>query len=258
MLPNRAVRLLATDQQRSVLSMMDTSTPRLCAYTPYGYRPLGNGLFSLLGFNGARSEPLTGWYLLGNGYRAFNPVLMRFTSPDSWSPFGEGGMNAYSYCEGDPRNRSDSTGHAFLSSLTHSLSSFVERIKFKKALPTVVKTNKPPASKNLLAGQYKKTNRPTINRASPTPTTRPYREPMVYQAAESSDSPANGLSVPLNTLLNRYDPLKNTSSDDPLRKAIATIDKVFLEEQVSNNPSIFQNPTFVMQTIRGSGSAKPK
>ncbi|EJM68030.1 hypothetical protein [Pseudomonas sp. GM55] len=31
--------------------------------------------------------------------------------PDSWSPFGEGGLNGYSYCEGDPVNQSDPTGH---------------------------------------------------------------------------------------------------------------------------------------------------
>ncbi len=38
--------------------------------------------------------------MLGNGYRAYSPVLMRFNSPDSWSPFGEGGVNAYAYIEG--------------------------------------------------------------------------------------------------------------------------------------------------------------
>ncbi|WP_230202737.1 RHS repeat-associated core domain-containing protein, partial [Pseudomonas syringae] len=44
---------------------------------------------------------------------AFNPVLMRFNSPDSLSPFGEGGVNAYAYayCEGDPVNRVDPSGH---------------------------------------------------------------------------------------------------------------------------------------------------
>ncbi|RMU75656.1 hypothetical protein ALP24_200133 [Pseudomonas syringae pv. aptata] len=36
---------------------------------------------------------------------------MRFNSPDSMSPFGKGGMNAYAYCAGDPVNRSDPTGH---------------------------------------------------------------------------------------------------------------------------------------------------
>jgi RHS repeat-associated protein len=106
--------LLATDQQRSVLNALDATQPHPLAYSPYGHRPLGNGLLSLLGFNGERPDPVTGHYLLGNGYRAFNPVLMRFNSPDSWSPFGEGGLNAYAYCAGDPRNRVDPTGHLWL------------------------------------------------------------------------------------------------------------------------------------------------
>jgi RHS repeat-associated protein len=103
--------LLATDQQRSVLTLLDASRPQHLAYSPYGHRTSENGLLSLLGFNGERPDPVTGHYLLGNGYRAFNPVLMRFNSPDSWSPFGKGGLNAYGYCVGDPVNRSDPTGH---------------------------------------------------------------------------------------------------------------------------------------------------
>jgi RHS repeat-associated protein len=104
-------RLLATDQQRSVLYVLDVSRPHPIAYSPYGHHPAESGLLSLLGFNGERPDPVTGCYLLGNGYRAFNPVLMRFNSPDSWSPFGEGGLNAYGYCVGDPVNRIDPTGH---------------------------------------------------------------------------------------------------------------------------------------------------
>lgn len=104
-------QLLATDQQRSVLNVLDAARLNPLAYSPYGHRPAENGLLSLLGFNGERADPVTGWYLLGNGYRAFNPVLMRFNSPDSWSPFGEGGLNAYGYCVGDPVNRNDPTGH---------------------------------------------------------------------------------------------------------------------------------------------------
>ena len=105
--------LLATDLQRSVLNALNATPPQPFAYTPYGHRPLGNGLLSLLGFNGERPDPVTGHYHLGNGYRQFNPVLMRFNSPDSWSPFGEGGLNAYAYCGGDPRNREDQNGHKF-------------------------------------------------------------------------------------------------------------------------------------------------
>ena len=104
--------LLATDQQRSVLGTRGLTGSHFLAYSPYGHRPAENGLLSLLGFNGERPDPLTGHYHLGNGYRQFNPVLMRFNSPDSWSPFGSGGLNSYAYSGGDPRNWLDSTGHA--------------------------------------------------------------------------------------------------------------------------------------------------
>jgi RHS repeat-associated protein len=103
--------LLATDRQRSVQAILDAIPLQHLAYTPYGHRVPESGLLSLLGFNGERPDPVTGHYLLGNGYRAFNPVLMRFNSPDSWSPFGRGGLNAYGYGVGDPVNRYDPTGH---------------------------------------------------------------------------------------------------------------------------------------------------
>jgi RHS repeat-associated protein len=105
--------LLATDLQRSVLQTLKANDERRAiAYSPYGHRPAENGLLSLLGFNGERRDLVTGYYLLGNGYRAFNPVLMRFNSPDSWSPFGRGGLNAYAYCLGNPVNQTDPTGKA--------------------------------------------------------------------------------------------------------------------------------------------------
>lgn len=103
--------LLATDRQRSVLQLLDAIQPGPLAYTPYGHRAQQTGLLSLLGFNGERPDPVTGHYLLGNGYRAFNPVLMRFHSPDNLSPFEKGGLNAYAYCLGDPVNKTDPTGH---------------------------------------------------------------------------------------------------------------------------------------------------
>ena len=99
--------LLATDRQDSVIE-----TPRAgFAFTPYGHRhPQANPL-TLPGFTGQEADSITGHYVLGNGYRAFNPVLMRFNSPDSLSPFGEGGLNTYVYCAGDPVNRVDPSGH---------------------------------------------------------------------------------------------------------------------------------------------------
>ncbi|WP_236039905.1 RHS repeat-associated core domain-containing protein [Pseudomonas ogarae] len=119
--------LLATDQQRSVLNALDATGPHPLAYTPYGHRPAENGLLSLLGFNGERPGPVTGHYLLGNGYRAFNPVLMRFNSPDSLSPFGDGGVNAYAYCNGDPTNNTDPSGH-FLYSALRTIASWIGKL----------------------------------------------------------------------------------------------------------------------------------
>ena len=103
--------LLATDEQTSVLHSISPAQSAPYTYSPYGHRPVENGLLSVLGFNGERPDPLSGYYLLGQGYRAFNPLLMRFNSPDSFSPFGDGGINAYTYCGGDPINKFDPTGH---------------------------------------------------------------------------------------------------------------------------------------------------
>ena len=102
--------LLATDLQRSVLQTLKSNQHQPIAYSPYGHRHTENGLTSLLGFNGERPDAMTGHYLLGNGHRAFNPVLMRFNSSDNFSPFGKGGLNSYMYCSGDPLNLVDPSG----------------------------------------------------------------------------------------------------------------------------------------------------
>jgi len=79
----------------------------------HGWSPYGGGQSSggLPGFNGERCDPVTGNYPLGNGYRTYSPALMRFTCPDSLSPFGAGGINPYAYCAGDPVNHTDPSGH---------------------------------------------------------------------------------------------------------------------------------------------------
>ena len=103
--------LLATDQAHSVSQTLSTTRRERMAYSAYGHRPADSGLSSLLGFNGECLDGITGHYLLGQGKRAFNPVLMRFNSPDELSPFGEGGINPYAYCGGDPINFQDPTGN---------------------------------------------------------------------------------------------------------------------------------------------------
>ncbi|WP_223514159.1 RHS repeat-associated core domain-containing protein [Pseudomonas sp. GL-R-26] len=116
------VRLLGIDQQQTTLTELLAGQSRHLAYSPYGHRPAEGGLFSLLRFAGESLDPQTGLYLLGNGYRAYSPALMRFISPDNLSPFGTGGLNPYAYCAGDPINRVDPTGHIWQSLLGIALS----------------------------------------------------------------------------------------------------------------------------------------
>lgn len=77
-------------------------------YMPYGHScHSGRGG---LAFCGEHRDALSGVYHLGNGHRTYNPILMRFQSADALSPFGAGGINAYTYCSGDPVNRVDRNG----------------------------------------------------------------------------------------------------------------------------------------------------
>lgn len=109
-------RLFGTDTQKSVVAELDTTSGALTErpYTPYGDQ-LPDENAGRIGFNGELRDPDTGWYLLGNGYRAYNPTLMRFNTPDSSSPFSGGGINPYVYCLGNPVNQLDPSGHFSMS-----------------------------------------------------------------------------------------------------------------------------------------------
>ncbi|MHA6196308.1 RHS repeat domain-containing protein [Pseudomonas wadenswilerensis] len=103
--------LLLTGANLSVIGEGHRQTLREASYSAWGARD-EEALDCHLGFNGEVRERHTGWYLLGKGYRAYNPYLMCFHSPDSMSPFEDGGINRYMYCAGDPVNFRDPTGHA--------------------------------------------------------------------------------------------------------------------------------------------------
>ena len=106
------VSLHALDDRDSLLWANNDDKSQGFAYSPFGSTlARSDGDSVLPGFNGERLDPVNQSYNLGNGYRTYNPVLMRFNAPDSWSPFGDGGLNQYAYCEGDPINRSDPSGH---------------------------------------------------------------------------------------------------------------------------------------------------
>lgn len=108
---DKGLTLTAGDKNDSLLWSEEAGTTaegELHVWSPYGS---GKTSDRLPGFNGERVDPVSGTYHLGNGYRAYNPVLMRFNCPDSLSPFGAGGINPYAYCAGDPINHTDPSGH---------------------------------------------------------------------------------------------------------------------------------------------------
>lgn len=103
-----------TDARRAAVVRSGSATLQRMAYTVYGFQdPLAFGE-SGLAFNGELRDATTGWYLLGDGRRAYNPILARFHSPDALSPFAAGGLNAYAYCKGDPVNLVDPTGQFYM------------------------------------------------------------------------------------------------------------------------------------------------
>ena len=103
-----SVSLLSVNNAGSVVGMAQESEREQFDYTAYGdCSSLSSGR-SLLGFNGEYYDDFLQGYILGNGYRLLNG--MRFSSPDSFAPFRV--LNAYGYCNGDPVNYVDPSGHA--------------------------------------------------------------------------------------------------------------------------------------------------
>lgn len=108
--------LTASDSKNSVLCEMAGGINHV-AYSPYGQQSAQQKVMTRVGFNGELREANTDWYFLGNGYRVYNPRSMRFHSPDSLSPFGEGGLNYYGYCGCEPVMNLDPSGRTFWSKL---------------------------------------------------------------------------------------------------------------------------------------------
>ncbi|WP_335943848.1 RHS repeat-associated core domain-containing protein [Pseudomonas sp. G166] len=183
--------LLAADDKHSILAEVSESQTCSIAYSAYGHQSTQQVIATRLGFNGELQEARLGWYFLGKGYRVYNPVLMRFHSPDSWSPFGKGGLNAYMYCMGDPVNSSDPTGHiGFLKKLltpfrpltnassTSSLAPLVPEVDRQGVInPHFIDTAPIPRYENIptITGQtrttvtIKKTNVPRLHSEVPPP-----------------------------------------------------------------------------------------
>lgn len=135
--------------------------PATNAYSVYGHASTAS--LRQLAFNAEHFDTATDGYMLGQGYRCYSPALMKFKSLDSWSPFGQGGINAYAYCTGDPVNRTDPSGHADVTEI------FFLKIKY---LPTRSRTTpttpvRPPTrgaqAIRALAAQVEQMNLPAPN-----------------------------------------------------------------------------------------------
>lgn len=216
--------LLTTDLQGSVLNTLDAHRVHPIAYTPYGHSFLGNCLLNLLGFNGERPDLVTGHYHLGHGYRQFNPVLMRFNSPDSLSPFGKGGLNAYAYCVGDPVNRTDPTGH---------ISQFVKNALKSGSLSKWPRHVSP--KKTQARSAYQQT--PILNiKEHPTPLNRPSNT-----TRNASEPPP-----PLKTDINILDYVGTHGSTEAHRKSLtAGLHSNFMNSAggLSSGPGFYVSPT---------------
>ncbi|HCV40768.1 MAG TPA: hypothetical protein DGQ94_19040 [Pseudomonas sp.] len=108
---DQSTALLATDDKGSVLVAADEGDLEEHLYSAYGHDPTLTSTRTTACFNSEILDLSSTCYLLGHGYRAYSARLSRFLAADSWSPFGQGGLNAYCYCEGDPINSSDPSGH---------------------------------------------------------------------------------------------------------------------------------------------------
>lgn len=107
--------LLGTDLLMSPIQRTQQNQVSRLRYMPFGHHP--QLPITVAGFTGEPREPKTNQYLLGNGTRPYSAALMRFTAPDSSSPFDSGGMNSYCYCGAQPITRSDPSGMAWVAAL---------------------------------------------------------------------------------------------------------------------------------------------
>ncbi|WP_410936931.1 RHS repeat-associated core domain-containing protein [Pseudomonas capeferrum] len=150
------IGLLATDDKGSVLKVQAEADVENHYYSAYGDASTLPSALTLLGFNSEHLEANHRCQMLGNGYRAYSPQLMRFHSPDSWAPFNQGGINGYAYCSGDPVNRFDPSGHFFLHirPAQHPI--------LKPSKPNLLKPRRLPIVRSVKIDHYESLTRTTL------------------------------------------------------------------------------------------------
>ena len=101
------------NRNASVVSIKNDASTTTTTYSPFG---ISNNNNVRIGFKGELKDiGDTNCYALGFGTRFFLPSIGRFSALDTFSPFTSGELNPYCYCENDPMNASDPSGHSLLS-----------------------------------------------------------------------------------------------------------------------------------------------
>ncbi|WP_442968456.1 RHS repeat-associated core domain-containing protein [Pseudomonas sp. S37] len=242
--------LLGTDRQGSVLFLDTGDHTRAFNYSAFGYDAVGNEKESMLGFCQQPREPLTGFYLLGQGYRAYHSGLQRFSSPDRYSPFEEGGINPYAYCNDDPINLTDPTGeaggplYAFKETILPVVLDVPQRPQPRRNEPNpvaipVALDNRQPVQPPPPAPLPRSNPPPVINNASNAPVERPAgQSPILGQP--SNASPNQG-ARPVQPFFGwfRQNSVPRNSSDRPRRQQSAANMHALLREsrQPQNRPT---------------------
>ncbi|WP_177331674.1 RHS repeat-associated core domain-containing protein [Pseudomonas sp. NBRC 111123] len=151
--PQRAnADLLMISNSGSVLEACTPNDSQKNVYSAYGY---SSAAAALSAFNGEYLDDFLGNYILGS-YRTFSTNLMRFQSPDNQSPFDNGGINAYAYCQDDPINNTDPSGHFIWKYLTSGFSRETSSSRYGSATRTI-RTYAEVKHRSLSKNEYKAT-----------------------------------------------------------------------------------------------------
>lgn len=193
--------LLATDEKGSVLKVQDFNEEEVHTYSVYGYTSTMPSPRTILGFNGETLEYQSKNYLLGAGYRAYSTKSMRFVSPDSLSPFDAGGINSYAYCNGDPINFTDPTGHNPLTSLLKGLGNLLHlRKKGSDRAPSTV-IQRPQSESNLPESAPRTTTSTSTSTSTSHPNLPKYSE-TAPQGHATQEKARNLLQIDVERLKN--------------------------------------------------------
>ncbi|MGN7838762.1 RHS repeat domain-containing protein [Stenotrophomonas sp. 22385] len=262
--------LLATDQSNTVLREVRQGAEQDVRYTAYGF-PSGGPLWTGLAYNGEFHEPEHGVQLLGAGYRAYSPVLMRFLSTDSESPFGEGGFNPYGYVINDPVNHVDPTGNVALWALSLVLGGaavaggfFVKNDALQMALFTIggslitvgglmgVK-----AYRGQRFGRGGSSSRSSASSQASSATAYDFSSPQHMQrrgavfAGGSSRGPDPAFAQPAPARSNTYESIRSATEPTSITGSGSEL------SSIRSGPSVNSQTTFPPKAIRDVTPAKP-